>query len=56
MDQFCTCAASEVDVGDLHSAIDIQPVNITEGLQTVGVVEQVFPVHKHFKFLSPTAN
>lgn len=56
MDLSCMCTASEVDVGDLYSAIDIQPVNLTEGMQTIGVVEQVFPIHKHFKFFSPTAN
>lgn len=50
------CAVSEMDVGDLHVALYLQHVNLTEGLQAVEEVEQVLPVHKHLKPLVPTTN
>lgn len=45
-----------MDVGDLHVATYLQHVNVSEGLQAVGEVTQVLPVHKHFKSLVPAAN
>lgn len=47
---------SDVDVGDLHVAIYLQHVNLIEGMHAMEEVEQVLPVHKHFKSLVPAAN
>lgn len=49
-------ALSEVDVGDLNVAFNLQHVDFIEGVDAVEEVEQVLPVHKHFKSLVPAAN
>lgn len=46
---------SEVDVGDLDIACNLQLVNVTEG-HAMEEVKQVLPVHKHLEPLVPTAN
>lgn len=45
-----------MDVGDLHVAVNLQYVNLIEAVPAVEEVEQVPPIHKHFKSVVPTAN
>lgn len=47
---------SELDVGDLSIAINLQFVDLIEGLHTVGEVKQVLAVHEHLKPLIATAD
>lgn len=50
------CVGLEVDIGDLHIPIYLQPVNLIEGLHTVDKVKQVLTIHKHLKPLVTTAD
>lgn len=50
------CILSELDVGNLHIAGNLQHVDRVEVEHAVGVVAQVLPVYKHFVPLAPAAN
>ena len=47
---------SEVNVGDLYVAFNLQHIDLIEGSQAVEEIEHVLPVHKDLESLVPTAN
>lgn len=47
---------SEVDVGELHISVNLQPVDLSEVTHAVTVVAQVLPVDKHLELLAPATD